>query len=183
MPNWCSNTLTITGEKKDMKKFFSKAGYNSGSLKLFVETERLSLRSWLPMPETYFKWDTTNDKRPKDSDETEEQYKAYCKEYDEAVQYQLDTYGIVGWYNYNKATLGCKWDCDFSKGIYSERGDMVCVEYYFDSPWCPPEEWFYTMTINNPDITFEMHSSEPGMEIELSITGSRGSIVHRTELQ
>ena len=67
MPNWCSNTLTIKGSKKDAIKFFEKAGFDPTSeLGEFIKNNKLTLRSWMPMPKTFVEMDTTNQKRKRE---------------------------------------------------------------------------------------------------------------------
>lgn len=68
MPNWCNNTLSISGNKKDIFNLFRDAGFkgrNTKQLSDFLEKKVINLTSWFPTPKTYLKWDTTNSKRPK----------------------------------------------------------------------------------------------------------------------
>lgn len=52
MPNWVFNTITIKGKNEDIERFLSDANkYGNGTIKF---------SSWIPVPETFIKYDTTN---------------------------------------------------------------------------------------------------------------------------
>ncbi len=68
----------------------------SNSVKL---EKGLSARTFLPMPETFLLYDTTNDP----------------KRFPNAVKEQQEKHGVVGWYDYNKQTLGVKWNFDLTE--------------------------------------------------------------------
>lgn len=63
MPNWVKNTVALKGTKQQMTKLFSQVA----DVKTWEDVENkignleLTMRSFLPMPQTYLDWDTTND--------------------------------------------------------------------------------------------------------------------------
>ena len=132
MPNWCNNNLSISGDKKDIFNLFKDVGFrgrNTKQLDNFLAEKVINLTSWFPTPKTYLKWDTTNRKRPKKIDESDQQYEIYCKGYDNAKKYQKRKYGVVGWYDYNYANLGCKWDAELEYIQIAE--DKNTIYYIF----------------------------------------------------
>lgn len=88
----------------------------------------------MPMPQTFKDFDTANTKSKRDAKNydaepikvtrndkgdvisqvfpplfnSDEEYEKYSKEYDDAVKYQQEHYGCVGWFDYNCMSLGCK---------------------------------------------------------------------------
>ena len=52
MPNWVYNTITIKGKNADIEQFLSDANK--------YENETIRFSSWIPVPETFDKYDTTN---------------------------------------------------------------------------------------------------------------------------
>lgn len=86
----------------------------------------LYARTFLPMPDTFILYDTTNNP----------------EKYPEAVKEQRLDYGAVGWYAYNHKTLGCKWDFDFDKvEVRPIDDDLYALLMYCDTPWCMPIAW------------------------------------------
>ena len=152
MPNWSNNLIAIKGEtnkvldllnygllNSDLAKADSIATAvemleNDGKHKVRnegkVEKENgLTLRTFLPMPDTFLLYDTTNcaDKFP------------------EAAQEQDEKYGVIGWYDYNLKTLGCKWDAELSVTDVHEADGIATIFLYCDTPWSYPHEWMCAM--------------------------------------
>ena len=179
MPNWCENDLSIRGSKKDVINFLETAGYDkSCSVEDFIENTALTLRCWMPMPETYEKMDTTNAKRQQKENESDEDYQKYCEEYDAAVKFQKETYGAVGWYNYNLMTLGTKWDAQINEyGMSSYDGSgFIQLNFSFLTAWCPPDAWLKTLIKEYPNLTFDLGAFEPGNAFTYHLVGSNGAI-------
>ena len=225
MPNWSFNTVAIRGKKNEVINFLNEGLKRShGRKKNFAllpegaSTEQISealakypltLRSWLPMPRTFIKYDTTNQKtsyaswlcREKTAkltrkwneevsknikahleannerlmkqaksempnEETEwkikslaedmaakelypedyAEYKKYSDGYDNAKVEQAAKYGCVGWYDYNCATLGTKWDSRVeSWKIVNDSDDWFVLTFYCETAWSLPYAWVGTV--------------------------------------
>ena len=92
----------------------------------------------------------------KEEFESIEDYNKYSDGYDNAVKYQRETYGCVGWYDYNLKTLGVKWDANF-EGICSCRsGEILCVSFDMDTAWDAPIEWVREMSRKFKDVKIEL---------------------------
>lgn len=90
----------------------------------------LTLRTFLPMPDTYLIYDTTN----------------YASKFPEAAKEQEEKYGIVGWYSYNLDTLGCKWDSDIeSIQLHFLSNGRAAIDIYCETPWSLPEQFINTI--------------------------------------
>ncbi len=155
MPNWVSNTIKITGKNEDIEKYLSDANkYENGTIRF---------SSWIPVPETFIKYDTTNypngegleigkkagykDDSPIATQELIDEYKAATKE-------QMEQYGVVGWYDYNCKTYGCKWDSPIDTECQVDGELTLSCE----TPWSPPINFFLTMSERYPKLIFDVTS-------------------------
>ena len=152
MPNWVKNTVALKGTKQQMTKLFSQVA----DVKTWEDVENkignleLTMRSFLPMPQTFLDWDTTNDmqkfewfchdkNQPKE--ELYDEYQKYVRGYKAACEHQTKMYGCVGWYDYNCKTLGCKWDADLLNLTIAdelEKDDIVIVYFSLETAWSIP---------------------------------------------
>ena len=159
MPNWTYNRIAVKGEKKNLDKFMSDAIRN--------EEGGLSLSSWLPIPETYRKYDTTNHPDGKGLRVGEKWWDGFgdhgdqvvteelIEEFKKATAEQREKYGVVGWYDYNLKTFGCKWDSEVNVDYEGEEEIGLSA----DTPWTAPEAWFRTISKNYPELVFRVKST------------------------
>lgn len=191
MANICYNTIAIKGEKKELVKMFNHAkveieDITDTSLKKINQTQ-ITMRTWVPMPQTYIDYDTTNELPDKPEDlfafpseriqsfvhkrgklvcnltqaEKDELYKEYAAEREKAIEFQKNFYGIVGWYDYNVATLGTKWDAEvFDWEIRTENDNECIITAHCETAWNAPCEWLCKMQENYPELRFFMYSVE-----------------------
>lgn len=152
MPNWVTNQVALKGTKQQMIELFNQVTKVNTweDVENNIHTWELTMRSWLPMPQTFKDWDTTNDmekfewfchdkNQPKE--ELRQEYEKYVRGYMAAREYQQETYGCVGWYDYNRKTLGCKWDAKLEDlHIARELGqdDVVVIYFRMDTAWSQP---------------------------------------------
>ena len=152
MPNWVKNTVALKGTKQQMTKLFSQVA----DVKTWEDVENkignleLTMRSFLPMPQTFLDWDTTNDmqkfewfchdkNQPKE--ELYDEYQKYVRGYKAACEHQTKMYGCVGWYDYNCKTLGCKWNANLENITIAdelEKDDIVIVYFSLETAWSIP---------------------------------------------
>lgn len=154
MPNWVFNTIKINGKNEDIEKYLSDASKH--------ENGKLYLSSWIPIPETFKKYDTTNhpngerleigkpirfweEDSPTVTQELIDEYKVATKE-------QMEQYGVVGWRDYNCMTYGCKWDSRLE--VESQVDGELTL--FCETPWSPPCNFFHTMSERYPELTFNM---------------------------
>lgn len=157
MPNWTYNTITIKGEKKNLDKFMNDA--------VKLENGKLSLSSWIPTPETFLEYDTTNHPNGKGlkvgeklydgiGDQEEVITEELIEEFKQATKEQAEKYGVVGWYDYNVKTFGCKWDCE----VVLEKNTNTELVLSVETPWSAPENWLQTLSKNYPELSFKLHA-------------------------
>ena len=172
------------------KKNFSLLSVNAtiDEIEEKLKTHVLTLRSWLPMPRTYKQYDTANKMNDFDwwlydkfkgkvklkdierdiekyKEKYFEEYKNYTIGYTNAAQYQLRKYGYVGWFVYNCATLGTKWNATFENwGIVSVDNDCFILTGYCETAWNLPFRWVLNMQNLHKDLYFACYAWEESYE-------------------
>ncbi len=110
----------------------------------------LSARTFLPMPDTFLMYDTTN----------------YANAFPvDVVKEQKEKYGAVGWYDYNCLTLGTKWNFGLDN-----HGEEVTLEevapnvwrfrFYCETAWSMPLAWCGAMKKMFPELTVAISACE-----------------------
>ena len=156
MSNWAFNTIKINGKNEDIEKFLSDASkYEDGTIRF---------SSWIPVPDTFKKYDTTNFPNgerleigkpvPLSGDNAPIVTQELIDEYIAATKLQMEQYGVVGWYDYNCKTYGCKWDSRIE--IESQFDGELTLSC--ETPWSPPNKFFLTMSERYPELIFNMAS-------------------------
>lgn len=182
MANFVSNTLIVKGTKKQVNYFLSKGGFHeindfNNADEVSRVFEDASLSSWLPMPQTFKDYDTTNPMMSEDTWNNNEMrrlhggefqykehntYEEYVRGYKEAAAEQKTYYGVVGWYSYNIKTLGTKWDAPMEINTEEtfEDEDNVTLYFDFDTAWSMPMAWFEFLCRKFYDLRFFIYGSE-----------------------
>lgn len=163
MPNWVSNTFIVKGNKKQINYFLSKGNIKpinnfNDAEEVSKKLDKISLRSWLPLPQTFNDYDTTNQMLDKDhwndkmyheltgevSYKIDNTYEEYVRGYKEAAADQFGMYQTVGWYQYNINTLGVKWNArmEINTEETFEDNDNVILYFDVDTAWNMPMVWF-----------------------------------------
>ncbi|MBR1834191.1 MAG: hypothetical protein IJ785_01590 [Bacteroidales bacterium] len=163
MPNWCNNNYAVKAATKNVLNFVNEGLKNLGMetkdnisdaiRSLWDGKNEVTMATFRPIPGTFTKYDTTNEKMRRgaldwDTKEplfkSDDEYETYCREYDEAVKYQEETYGVVGWYDYNcLVAFGCKWDCDVALESFciDDSKGITTILMSGDTPWYFPDLW------------------------------------------
>lgn len=66
---------------------------------------------------------------------------------------ELESYNNQGWYDWNCANWGCKWDAKDVEELDDSEGHWHIA---FDTPWSPPTEAFQVLSLQNPDVTIHV---------------------------
>jgi hypothetical protein len=158
MPNWCYNSLKITGNKEKTREFL-RFGFKNPEYVLPEKTvdieadienlpddQKLSIKVYYPQPDIIKAADTTN--HPEDHPEIAEQ--------------QRNEFGVVGWYAWSKTYWGTKWSADFENVQYVESDEHGEISLNMDTAWAPPIQWLDYVQEKFPELDFEMEYSESG---------------------
>lgn len=152
MPNWSNNLIAFKGEESNILNMLNDALINSGEEKCesvgdainslhgnakhkgvengeVIMEKGLRLRTFLPMPDIFLLYDTTN----------------FPEKYEEMAAEQKEKYGVVGWYDYNLVTLGCKWDSELSLDSSFVSNGIATIVFFCETPWSYPENWLLAL--------------------------------------
>ncbi len=166
MPNWCMNTLNVSGPKDDIAKFKNKAQgptqtyndiretqskwpiHDDVRLKALCESlpeegpvATFSFHALYPVPEDFrrFPYDCRR-----------------AREVGEAVGEPRE----YGGYTWESNNWGCKWGASESELVEEEDSFL---QYVFDTPWGPPSDFLNKVSEDWPSLCFELEYEEPGM--------------------
>ena len=168
MPNWCSNSLHISGDEAQLRDFLERItitdeeGHKGYSIlpRLYPTPEELqitstSMRSPEPNPK-WLEWVA-------DGTWTQAEYDERVAEDAELYAKQLANiakYGYRDWYEWCVEKWGTKWgDCDTELLDASDTIDMR-----FDSAWSPPVDGIIHISTLFPNLLFSMSWAEEGMD-------------------
>jgi len=155
MPNWTNNRITVNGSVETIEKLLS----DGKPLREGV----YSFASWIPMPEIFQKYDTTNHPNGKglevgkpESWEPNSRIvtQELIDEYKKATAEQKEKYGVVGWYDWRVENYGSKWDEEFEPVRVSDD----CLVITVDTPWSSPIPFIMELSKRYPDLLFQMSS-------------------------
>ena len=138
MPNWCWNSLSVSGDEKQLREFVEKS-----MSKYDDDTDRFTFNGTHPQPE-----DLNITKGTQTQDEEEQAMLNKAK------------YGHTDWYDWRIAEWGTKWDACES---YINNNDINYFSVSFDTAWGPPINWLDNIAMDYPDLSFELEYEESGM--------------------
>ncbi len=132
MPNWCSNTLQISGCPKQMDEFISKSIVKSG-----MDVDIFLMDGCIPMPEEL----------------------AICEDITpEEKAERIAKYGYDNWYDWRFENWGSKWDAQESYITEEENGWTI----NFDTAWSPAIPYIKQVAKIYPDLVFDLYFMETG---------------------
>jgi hypothetical protein len=167
VPNYCFNTLEVTGPADSIKSFAKKArghtssynSFNKGGWEVFDDIRIASIASMNPEP-------------GKVSDLSFHALHPVPAEirrlgFDSTVAKKVaETLGIkypgMGGADWQRANWGTKWEPDVQFADVNEN----YIRYEFYTPWTPPLEFVEHIAKEWPDLTFEIEYREEGMCFE-----------------
>lgn len=138
MPNWCNNTITISGPKDKITKLYNDAVAENGLLQVMY-----------PMPKSLE--DTTSPMPSDASDEEKNRARA-----------NKIRYGFDNWYDWRVQNWQTKWDVDVENLELSEDGTNISG--WFDSAWSPPVGAYEEFLARNEDCSIKSLYYEGGMD-------------------
>lgn len=191
MPNWCHNTLTVSGEEAELKAFVEKVKGEDRPLSFAKivpqpsDEELRALESYKPctmcgahgtLPESeeqaaergakWYVWMLPG--------EREDRTCNVCRGSKE------ERIGMEGWYTWRCDAWGTKWDASFSDSgpfiaLGQEGMDVELTKatqggtftptvavYKFDTAWAPPEPVVEAASEQHPELEFTLRYGEPG---------------------
>jgi len=144
MPNWCDNTLTVTGSKKELDKFKAMS----------IGNDNFRLSGIIPTPEELLESSPPSEYRG-DDEEGKIQHEKRIKEL-------LEKYEYSHWYDWRIANWGTKWDIsDEMQNVLVDDDNEFKVN--FSSAWSPPTDWLIAAASKFKSLEFKLSFMEEGM--------------------
>jgi len=137
MPNWCSNSITITGPADQMKTLWGKAqdNWKNGNYGL--------LNAMVPMPAELKETEANGTERPN----------------------LVEKYGHNDWYGWCNSNWGTKWDISDEGLEFEDTEDgYATISGWFESAWAPPIDAYNTFLENNEEMSIRANYEEGGMD-------------------
>jgi hypothetical protein len=149
MPNWCSNTLTISGDAKQIKEFKEISEVKG------KEKTDLSFNKTVPIPSIINQEATISPSKDKPN------------------KLLKKLLGADNWYDWSVKNWGTKWDANNAE-LTMDNDEYL--EYIFETAWNPPVEWLEKVSKKFPKLEFRMKYEEEGMGFLGIAKGSNGNI-------
>ncbi len=149
MPNWCENTLNVSGNKTDIQKFkeLTLIKQETGSELYFT------MNVLYPTPPELLEQTSPVMWRGEDTDtEGKLEFEKYISELKEK-------YGYTDWYNWRVDKWGTKWDAADTY-ILDDADEFISIQY--NTAWAPNMEWVRYVAKQFPQLTFTLSFEEPG---------------------
>jgi hypothetical protein len=195
MPNWCSNTLSVTGTVADVAAFIEAAnGYEQKYVGPFNDRSS-SGPDWgkftpiqievMMNDESFF---TSGAKKSNLSFHAlvPVPREVMLSPYDpaslkEAVQKYPEWFSrfpnICAGYDWESNNWGCKWGAsDVGEPNVTDVGEGSVAEYNFETPWGPPREFMNKVAEKFKSLEFNLTFSEEGCGFGGECTWSDGSL-------
>ena len=165
MPNWCYNSLCVSGEKEILADFVSKTlvPCNMSSEEEYDESHRFTFNILHPLPKAL--QGTTSPLRKLEG-EDDTQYKDRMAE-------NVRLYGAEDWYDWNRYNWGTKWD---AKDTIVEQLDETNFNVRFNTAWSPPIDWFEKIIPMYPQLEIDLIFDEESQDYCGRMTGREGEI-------
>lgn len=181
MPNWCHNTLTVTGEAELLQRFVAAARPTDAVIE-----------------ENYRTWKSyTGEQKP-----TLEEYR---KQVIGMQPLSFESFKPMpaseseNWYEWNIANWGTKWDASFGQpfialgdeGMDPEKSaeahgvtDTPTVAVYkFDTAWTPPIPVLQAMSDQHTELEFVLRFAEVGNDYAGEMKWVSGVLIDEEELK
>jgi len=184
MPNWCSNTLNVTGPREAVEAFISAARgpgatyneFHGEEWEAFEDTRKKVLASNIPEPgpvqdlSFHALYPVPEDVRRFGYDDG--QATRLRASMDDSVVGIYGNGANCGGYGWETNHWGVKWGAsDVNLTTQSAQsghniGGATMATYEFETPWGPPDGLLYKVSKDFPGITFSLQFLEPGMGFE-----------------
>lgn len=185
MPNWCHNTLTVTGPADELRAFAADAK---------TETQPLSFERHVPVPAELFERSAPPDAHLAalfaglaegfEIDLSQGStplgppiaWAPGVRVGNEAWQARVAPHPTDDWYAYQLRVRGCKWDANFDgpgialmhEDAETPTGGSVLdvtgdeIQYSFTTAWSPPLNWLALVAELYPTLEFRLEYAECG---------------------
>lgn len=165
MPNWCYNSLCVSGNKEMLADFVSKTLVlrDMSNEEEEYESHKFTFNILHPLPKAL---EGGFSPLPKLEGEDDTQYK-------ERMAENVRLYGAEDWYRWHIDNWGTKWD---ASSTCVEELDDNNFDLKFNTAWSPPIDWFEKVIPMYPQLEFDLIFDEESQDYCGRMTGNEGEI-------
>ena len=179
MPNWCQNTLFVSGDKKSLDIFRERAkgrvqSYNSFRGDEWPAFEQVRLHALISTPPDGGEVSEISFHRlyPVPAATRAAPYDpGTLKRVFDALGFVKSQHPVAG-YNWESNNWGVKWG---ARDVVVSHGDGT-LSYDFNTPWGPPVGLLHKVAKDYPTLSFYLSYNEPGMGAEGEYSFSLGAL-------
>lgn len=183
MPNWCSNTLNITGDKADRDAFVQKVQSTEGEYAILASIVPMPKElegSVSPMPdspEPHPNWANLLANGEITQEWHDELVASNRHRYEEGIRLRELT-GYTDWYNWEVANWGVKWGD--SSTILCEHSEAETI-FRFETPWGPPDTGMAAVSAAFPSLRFVLGYIGEGCEFVGAALFVKGQVAEEVD--
>ena len=162
MPNWCYNSLTIEGDKKQIKAIKEQLNkpFKQSHDSWDKETKEMRLVETLYPNPVFAFHNIYNHTQEGISDEEYLKQPDHKQPLEEALMFKGNH-----WYDWNVRNWGTKWDVAVSHNDEYPDTELTdesktLLAYRFNTAWSPPTEAISKLSEQYPDLDFELSYEE-----------------------
>lgn len=189
MPNWCSNTLTVYGDKETLDAFIERAGsgdhdyvgpfnkrkeggngldwegFTSIQMELFMrDNDLFEDKSDVKSPFSFHAFVPVPREvllAPYDPNRLKEAKEKYPEWFGRFPN-------LIAGYDWENRNWGCKWGASDVALVYNDThsSGLSMVEYEFQTAWSPPMDFMHSLAAQYPTLKFCLFYREEGMGFE-----------------
>ena len=161
MPNWCSNTLNVSGNAEELEKFVTAS---QGLPAAYPPQEWEKGLDLVPPTENYFCFNALVPTPQAVLDMGYDSHEKLPESIWDLMQQGHPIENIDG-YHWSIQNWGTKWDVYYDRITPEEMGwskGCESISFTFDTAWSPPRGWFAQVIQLYPELYFELHYEESG---------------------
>lgn len=197
MPNWCQNSMLITGSKVDIETLVSKVKTTENNFDfngIIPMPQNLSVESSSTAKTAYAVFYGTNEDQRKviyEVDELSYRMKLNQIRKDPEAKALADhyhnnqkQYGHTNWYDWCNAVWGTKWnasDVNMGKMIKVAGQELYQIDVYFQTAWSFPQGIFEELAKQYPQLTFSVDVDEEGGYFWGNILIQNGKVIENLQ--
>ena len=165
MPNWCYNSLCVSGNKEILADFVSKTliPCNMSSEEEYDESHRFTFNILHPTPKA-LEGECSPLRKLEGEDDTQ---------YKERMAENVRLYGAEDWYRWHLDNWGTKWDASSTS---VQQLDDQNFNVQFHTAWSPPIDWFEKIIPMYPQLEFDLIFDEESQDFCGRMTGIEGEV-------
>ena len=167
MPNHVTIQMTVSGPKEVLDLFIAShiIPIPEEEQSAWSGSEYFDFNTIVPSPASMHSKNDSIKSFVERSKWSDEKRAEFDREEELRAKRNVEKYGYSGWYDWNCANWGTKWnsyDNHINADYGNAGGNEGCIDIGFQTAWSLPEPIFMELTELYPELTFEVSCIEEG---------------------